>query len=156
VKPAISLAVALLATVAPLDSSVAQGPDPRSGLDSTIRTLEDRERLAVLREDVAALEGLWSEQLIVNNPQNTISPDRATVVALVRQGRIRYSRFERRIEAIRFYDDLVVVMGSETIVRRGAQDSVPTPIERRFSHVWRRVGGEWRLIARHANVIPPG
>jgi len=156
VKPAISLAVALLATVAPLDTSVAQGPDPRSALDSIIRTLEDRERLAVLREDVAALEGLWSEHLIVNNPQNTISPDRATVVALVRRGRIRYSRFERRIEAIRFYDDLVVVMGSETIVRRGERDSVPTPIERRFSHVWRRQGGEWRLIARHANVITPG
>jgi ketosteroid isomerase-like protein len=123
--------------------------------DSTIRVLEDQERLAVLREDVAALERLWSPQFIVNNPQNAISADRAVVIDLVRQGRIRYSRFDRRVEAVRFNDDIAIVMGSETVVRKLENGDNGPPVDRRYSHVWKRTAAGWRLIARHANVIAP-
>ena len=44
-----------------------------------IRSLEDRERMAVLAEDTSALANLWATELIVNYPMNGISPDRATV-----------------------------------------------------------------------------
>jgi len=69
--------------------------------EDVIRQLEEQERQAVLQQDLAALERLWAEEFIVNNPQNQISPSRDAVLALVRQGLIRYKSFERRLEEAR-------------------------------------------------------
>lgn len=119
-----------------------------------IRSLEEQERLAVLNEDVAALERLWAEQFIVNNPQNEISADRGAVLDRVRRGLIRYSKFERRIEAIRFDADIAIVMGSETVVPKSGAAGASQPVHRRFTNIWRKTGTTWREIARHANVVP--
>ena len=121
--------------------------------ESAIRALEEQERVAVLSEDLAALERLWSDRLMVNNPQNAVSPDRATVLDLVRRGLIRYSRFERQIEAIRVQGDIAIVMGSEVIVRRAEVAAAQPAVDRRFTHVWRQSNGAWQLVARHANVL---
>jgi ketosteroid isomerase-like protein len=121
--------------------------------EKTIRSLEEQERLAVLNEDVAALERLWSEQFIVNNPQNEISADRNVVLDRVRRGLIRYSKFERTIEAIRFEADLAIVMGSEIVVPKDGAASAQ-PVRRRFTNIWRKTDTGWRAIARHANVVP--
>ena len=110
--------------------------------------------MAVLKEDVQALERLWSEQLIVNTPQNEISADRSVVLDRVKRGLIRYSQFDRRIESIRFNEDLAIVMGSETVVRKGDTASATQAVRRRFTNIWRRSGPTWRMIARHANVVP--
>lgn len=130
----------------------AQGAASPSA-ESTIRALEEQERVAVLNEDVAALERLWSDRLMVNNPQNAVSPDRATVLDLVRRGLIRYSRFDRRIEAVRIQGDIAIVMGSEVIVRRAEVAAVQPAVDRRFTHVWRQSNGAWQLVARHANMV---
>lgn len=122
--------------------------------ENTIRSLEEQERMAVLNEDVKALERLWAEQLIVNNPQNEISADRSVVLDRVKRGLIRYSQFERRIEAVRIGGDLAIVMGSETVVRRSDAPTAAQAVRRRYTNIWRKVGPTWRMIARHANVVP--
>lgn len=132
----------------------AQSQESLSADERTIRSLEEQERIAVLKEDVAALERLWAEQFIVNNPQNEISADRGAVLDRVRRGLIRYSKFERRIEAIRFNGDIAIVMGSETVVPLSNAASSNHAVHRRFTNIWRRTGMTWRAIARHANVIP--
>jgi hypothetical protein len=109
--------------------------------------------MAVLNEDVAALERLWSDQFIVNNPQNEISPDRNAVIDRVKRGLIRYSAFERHIEAIRFNQDIAIVMGSETVVPKGDPARSNQTVRRRFTNIWRKSGANWQIIARHANVI---
>ena len=120
--------------------------------EGEIRSLEEQERMAVLKEDVSTLERLWSEQFIVNNPQNEISPDRNAVFDRIKSGLIRYSQFDRRIEVIRFNEDIAIVMGSETVLRKG--DAQAQTVHRRFTNVWRKSGKTWQLIARHANVVP--
>jgi hypothetical protein len=146
--------------VYPLLSFLLAGPlsiaaqEPPSTREGTIRSLEEQERMAVLREDVAALERLWSEQFIVNNPQNEVSPDRNAVLDRVKRGLIRYSRFERRIETIRFNKDIAIVMGSETVVPKSAAADSAQAVQRRFTNIWRQSGKSWQLIARHANIVP--
>ena len=132
----------------------AQSQEPLSAEERMIRSLEEQERMAVLNEDIAALERLWAEQFIVNNPQNEISADRGVVLDRMRRGLIRYSTFERRIEAIRFNEDIAIVMGSETVVRKSGASGSSQPVHRRFTDVWKRMGTTWRVIARHANVVP--
>jgi ketosteroid isomerase-like protein len=133
--------------------AAAHAEGRRDARESTIRSLEEQERIAVLNEDVPALQRLWSEQLIVNNPQNEISADRNVVLDRVKRGLIRYSEFERRIESIRFDEGVAIVMGSEVVVRRGDATSEPQPVHRRFTNIWKKSGRTWRMIARHANVV---
>ena len=128
--------------------------EPISAEEQTIRSFEDQERTAVLNEDIAALERLWAEQLIVNNPQNEISADRNAVLDRVRRGLIRYAKFERQIEAIRFSDDIAIVMGAETVERKSDGGGSVLPIHRRFTNIWKKTGTSWQMIARQASVIP--
>jgi ketosteroid isomerase-like protein len=75
----------------------------------------------------------------------------------VTRGLISYSSFDRKIDAIRFNQDVAIVMGSETVVRKGELAAGSTqPIHRRYTTVWRKSGATWQAIARHANVIAPG
>ena len=123
--------------------------------EDTIRQLEEQERQAILNEDVAALEHLWSEEFIVNNPQNKITTSRSDVLALVKGGLIRYAAFDRRIEAIRFNDNIAIVMGAETVEPVGDTPRAGRIVERRYTNIWRKKEATWRMIARHANVIAP-
>jgi ketosteroid isomerase-like protein len=126
-----------------------------SSEEDSVRQMEEQERQAVLNEDTAELERLWSEEFIVNNPQNRITASRDDALALVKRGLIRYTAFERRIEAIRFHDDIAIVMGSETVEPVGDTPRAGKTVERRYTNIWRKTEAGWRLVARHANVIAP-
>jgi ketosteroid isomerase-like protein len=123
--------------------------------EDTIRQLEEEERQAVLQQDLAALERLWVEEFIVNNPRNQISSSREAVLVLVKQGLIHYEAFERRIEAIRFSGDIAIVMGAETVEPIEDAPRAGGTVERRFTNIWRKQDSTWRMIARHASVIGP-
>ena len=122
-----------------LSVSAARSEERPAAKENAIRSLEEQERTAVLEEDVQALERLWSEQLIVNTPQNEISADRSVVLDRVKRGLIRYSQFERRIESIRVNEDLAIVMGSETVVRKGDTAGAAQAVRRRFTNIWRKI-----------------
>ena len=92
--------------------------------------------------------------MIVNNPQSTITPDREAILKLVRGGFIKYSSFERTIEAVRFHGDLAIVMGAEKVDAIGNNPKAGQQVKRRFTNIWARSGDTWQVIARHANVIP--
>jgi ketosteroid isomerase-like protein len=138
-------------------STTGNGRSPASDAvpdENVIRALEDEERLAVLNRDFAALERLWSEQFTVNHPRNAVAPDRAAVLAMFRKGVAQYASFERTIEAIRISGDHVVVMGGEKVQPIESGQASGETVARRYTNVWRREGGAWRLFARQATSIP--
>ena len=136
-------------------STRAQPQEPASADEATVRALDDQERAAVLNQDFPALERLWSDQLLVNAPSNQVTRGKRAVLDLVRRGLIRYSLFERRVEFVRVDGDLAFVMGAETVRPIGEAPMAGQTVQRRFTNIWRKEGGTWHLIARHANVIPP-
>ncbi len=150
--------VLTLLLLLPLLGCVATAPATRvspASDDAVIRDLEAQERLGVLNRDSQALQRIWAEDFIVNSPSNQISPNRAVVLDLMRQGLIHYSALERRIEQLRVIGDVAIVMGGETVQPVAPGAGASPPVQRRFTHIWRREAGVWRLIARHANTIPP-
>lgn len=136
----------------PQAQTASSGP---GAVEATIRALEEQERVAVLNRDVESLKRLWSERLMVNAPGNKVSPSRDVPLGLVQSGVIHYTAFERTIEALRVDGDLAFVMGAETITPTGKAPQAGQPVPRRFTHVWKRDGETWRLVARHANLLPP-
>ena len=146
---------AALVTVTACATTGAAGPSPRDAAaeEAAIRALEEQERSAVLAQDFAALERLWSEDFTVNTPRGDVSAGRGAVLGLFRQGIATYASFDRRVEHIRFSGDHAFVMGGETVRPIRNAPLAGQTVERRFTNVWRREGGTWRLFARHASVV---
>ena len=133
--------------------ALAQGQDPRPD-DEIVRALDNEERLAALRRNVPALERLWSDQFTVNAPNNKVVIGKQAVLdEFVVSGVVNFTTFDRRVEFIRVDGDYAFVMGAET-VQPAAGPSAGQIVRRRFTNIWRKEAGSWRLFARHANVIP--
>ena len=137
-----------------ITSTTALVMDPRSSADqdsdwqAAIASLEDDANRAFLARDLARLDELFSDELIVNSPINSIN-DKKTILHLLGTGVIGHVSSTIRHELMRRDGDLVIVMGSDTV------KNAPTEpvLQRRFTNVWRNEAGRWRLYIRHANVI---
>ena len=128
--------------------------------EELVRSLDDQERAAALNRDVPALERLWSEQFVVNAPNNQVVVGRQqNLDQFVRGGVINFSSFERTVEFMRVDGEFGVIMGLETVVPRTDAPSAGLiagqVIRRRFTNIWRKEGDTWRLYWRHANVMTP-
>jgi len=130
-----------------------QSAKQNSALEQEIRKLDMAEADAVLRSDLPALEKLWAEDFIVNNPGNEISKGRKEVVRLVRAGIIKYSSFVREAESVLLRGNTVIVMGLETVKPIGNAPGAGQTLRRRYTNIWMKRNGRWLLTARHANVI---
>ena len=134
--------------------AAAQTTERDSAVEATVRALDNEERLAALNQDYAALERLWSEHFLVNAPSNQILPNRSAVLEWFRKGMTTRSLYERSIEHVRVDGDIAIIMGSETLKPTGTAPLAGQLVQRRFTNIWKKEGGTWRLWARHANFIP--
>jgi ketosteroid isomerase-like protein len=128
--------------------------------EQQVRALDDEEREAALHRDIPALERLWSDQFLLNAPNNrVVVGKRAVLDAFVHSGVINFSKFERQIESIRADGPFVIIMGLETVQPIADAPSAGLAagqvIKRRFTNIWKNEVGTWRLYVRHANVIAP-
>jgi ketosteroid isomerase-like protein len=141
-------------------SAAAPPQSAASPVEATVRRLDDQERVAALHRDVPTLERLWSDQLVVNAPNNqVVNGKKAVLDTFVHSGIIDFASFERAIEYVRVDGDYVFLMGLETLVPKKdapvAGLVAGRTITRRFTNIWRKEGDGYRLFARHANVMPP-
>ena len=148
----------LLLLLSLLLGTVAMAQD-RNSDEELVRSLDDQERIAASNRDSSALERLWSDQFILNAPNNqVVVGKRAVLDMFVRAGIINFSTFERQIELIRADGAFVIIMGLETVQPVSDAPSAGLvagqTIKRRFTNVWKNEAGTWRLFVRHANVIP--
>lgn len=136
-------------TGAPALGQSAGGADP---IEREIRELDRKEADAVLRGDFATVEQLWSADLVVNNPFNKVVKGSQ---GPIRTGALTYVSFVRTIESVQVHGDTAIVMGRETVVPKDGSPDAGETIHRRFTNIWMKRDGAWRLTARHANVICP-
>jgi hypothetical protein len=150
----LAIPFAMLAAGAPApgqttQSDAATADDPRVAEVLTEIAALDR---AVVEDDGAAFTARLAEDLVVNNPQNGLSPPGATAQAQA-AGRISYSRYERAIDYTGMRGEMVLVLGGETVVPRPPHPAAGQTLQRRFMELWKRERGRWVLTARQASVF---
>ena len=139
----ILLAVALTISI----TGLVSGQSAKQ-IEQEIRRLDVAHADAILCGDLVALDKLWTKDFKVNNPFNEIDQaDR------IRTGAVTYSLFNRVPEAVLIHGDTVIVMGREEVVPKGNSPEAGKTINRRYTNIWMKRSGKWRLIARHASVI---
>ena len=116
--------------------------------EEDVRAREEENRAAFLTADLAVLDGLWTDDFLVNSPLHFVN-DKPRTLALLEAGRIRHSSFTVEIEHMARHGDVVVVMGRDRVT----DPPDDTVSHRRFTNLWRLDGGRWCCFARHANVV---
>ena len=151
----IALLLAMSSQVLPESDRETDDAAVKAALDSQDRMLEH-----MLNGDAEAFGELISEEFVASDPSNTIR-HRDDLIALVASGRLKYESIDTSIDyAGQLGDDLVVVMGTEST----SQSAVPVDGElrntalsntliRRFTNVYRKEQGVWRLLIKQSTII---
>ena len=103
---------------------------------------------AIHTNDFAALEKLWSPDMIVNAPGNHVLK-RSDVFDAMRHEELHYSRYETTVDQFSSFGDVAVLMGHETVAL-AVGPLANQPLTRRFTDVWQHTPAGWVQIARQA------
>jgi ketosteroid isomerase-like protein len=118
-----------------------------------ITRLEQREALAVTKGDTTTLKQLWSPDYVVNNPDGRVVAV-PQILQFIRSGKMDYTSFERFTERITISGEVAVAMGREVVQPEKNTTNAGKTVTRRYTDVWVRRAGNWRLLARQAtNVV---
>lgn len=121
-------------------------------VEAEIRNLEQTEVKAVLEKDSGMLLKLWDKDYVVNSPDNVVVfPGKNTLDRPVLK-RTRVS-LTREVEQVIIKGDIVFSMGNETVIATGDDKLTGKTVKRRYTNIWMKKDGLWKLVARHANVI---
>jgi len=135
--------------------------DARSPAVAEVLALQDRMNDAALRGDGAAFDEFLSKNFVASDPSNTIR-HRDDMIALFSSGQVAYSSVKTAIDyADQLAEDIVVVMGTE-ITEQSAVPSdtrlesvaVGKTLNRRFTNVYRKEDGAWRLLVKQSTITP--
>jgi hypothetical protein len=137
-------------------AALAQQGAQRTPEELSLLAADARQLSAVAAADASAIDSISHPNLRVNAPNNRIVA-RQDFVQAVGGGQIRNEVAERTPESVTITGDIGVVMGRElSLLAAGSEHAVrygTTKLKRRYTNVYLRENGAWRLLARHANIV---
>ena len=119
-----------------------------------IKRLYAFEEQLTLTQDTAGIKKYYPDDFVVTNPFNQFI-DKKKVIERVNANIIKYSTYKHTFDAFRFYGDMVIVIGSETVVPTtdAVRNDAGKTVNRRFTEVWVMREGRWQKVVRHASNI---
>src|SRR5215475_1085759 len=126
------------------DRSVSK--DQRSSVEQTIRQV-DKERIqAQINADAVALDRIYADDFIGVGPSGTVRT-KAQVISDFTSGDLKYQSITTDEVQVRVYENTAVETGLSTMLGQDKGKSVPH--DTRFTRVWVKQQGRWRLVANH-------
>ena len=116
------------------------------GVEQAIKQL-DRERIrAQIGADAVALERIYAEDFIGVGPSGTVRT-KAQVISDFTSGSLKFQSITTDEVKVRVYENAAVETGLSTMI--GQDKGRPVPRDTRFTRVWVKQQGRWRLVANH-------
>ena len=138
-------------------AAVSAHAQPRSksqrGVVEEIRKL-DRERIrAQVNADAVELDRIYADDFIGIGPSGTLRTKKE-VLSDFKSGSLKFQSITTDDVRIRVYGNAAVETGLSTMKGQDAERTVPE--ENRFTRVWIKQGGRWRLVSNHySNLVKP-
>jgi hypothetical protein len=129
-------------------SALAQQGVQRGPEEASLLTADARQLSAVAAADASTIDRISHPNLRVNAPNGRVVT-RQDFLQAVGSGHIQNEIAERIPESVTITGDIGVVMGRET----GTVAGSATRVNRRYTNVYLRENGAWRMLVRHANVV---
>ena len=125
---------------------VSQESGIKSDPVAALRQLDQERIQAQVGADAAALNRLYAEDFIGIGPSGTVRT-KAQVIADFTSGSLRFQSITTDDVRWRVYGDTAVETGRSTMIGQDKGQTVPH--DTRFTRVWVKQQGRWRLVANH-------
>ena len=146
-RQALFIAVLVL-TVAPM--CVAQKQSPRDShrisVEEAIRRLDNERIQAQIHADATALDRIYAADFIGVGPSGAVRT-KPQVIADFTSGDLKFQSITTDEVKVRVYENTAVETGLSTMVGQDKGKAVPR--DTRFTRVWVKQQGRWRLVANH-------
>jgi len=119
-------------------------------IEKTIINIEDEKDRAMQTRDMAVLDRIYADDLVFVNAKGQVLT-KAQRMKEFESEKVKYLSFDQGDYRFHIYGDTVVLTGrSNSVVNyHGTVNSVP----RRFTSVYTKLNGQWRLVAHQATLI---
>ena len=144
-----TLIMAVLAlTAAPIALGQKQSTrrDQRRGVEQAIRQLDHERIQAQIGADAAALDRIYGDDFIGVGPSGTVRA-KAQVISDFTSGDLKFQSITTDDVQVRVYGNTAVETGRSTM--NGQDKGKTVPRDTRFTRVWVKQQGRWRLVANH-------
>lgn len=138
------VAAATLAACA-VRSSPADGAS--ANVEQAVLAAHEQRRVATLAADVAALDSMMTADLTFTHP-NGVEESKAEFLGTLRTGALRYQSITDEERRVRVHGDAGIVSGVVRLVLTAS--GVPVDVRVRFTELWTRESGAWRMVLWHA------
>ena len=138
-KSALFITVLVLAMAA---TGVAQ----KENVEETIRKLDNERIQAQIHADAVALDRIYADDFVGVGPSGTVRT-KSQVISDFTSGELKFQSITTDEVKVRVYENTAVETGLSTMVGQDKGKAVPR--DTRFTRVWVKQEGRWRLVANH-------
>ena len=118
-----------------------------------VENLESQWRTAMIQNDVATVNRLLADDYLGINPNGTLET-KADALATRRSGTVKISSIEPDNIKVRVYGDTAVVTSRVDVVGHDGEHDISGRY--RYTRVYNRRSGEWKVVSFEASRILPG
>ena len=138
--------LALTATSIALGQERSASRDQRSSVEQAIRQLDNERIQAQIGADAAALDRIYADDFIGVGPSGAVRT-KAQVISDFTSGDLKFQSITTDEVQVRVYENTAVETGLSTMIGQDKGKAVPR--DTRFTRVWAKQQGRWRLVANH-------
>jgi ketosteroid isomerase-like protein len=115
-------------------------------VEQTIRKLDNERIQAQIHADAAALERIYADDFIGIGPSGTLRT-KPQVISDFTSGDLKFRSITTEDVQVRVYGNAAVETGLSEM--EGQDKGKAVPRDNRFTRVWIKQQGRWRLVANH-------
>lgn len=138
-------ALVLVAGSVALGQSVA-GKDQKASVEQAIRQRDSERIQAQINADAIALDRIYADDFIGIGPSGTVRT-KPQVLSDFTSGELKFQSITTDDVQVRVYKNTAVETGISTMIGQDKGKAVPR--DNRFTRVWVKQQGRWRLVANH-------
>ena len=138
--------LALTSTCIVLGQEQSTSRDRRSSVEQAIRQLDNERIRAQIGADAVALDRIYADDFIGVGPSGTVRT-KAQVMSDFTSGALKFQSIVTDEVQVRVYENTAVETGLSTL--SGQENGKAVPRDTRFTRVWVKQEGRWRLVANH-------
>ena len=119
-------------------------------VEQAIRQLDDERIQAQIHADAAALERIYADDFIGVGPSGTVRT-KPQVISDFTSGELKFQSITTDDVQVRVYGNTAVETGRSTMIGQDRGKAVPR--DNRFTRVWVKRQGRWRLVPNHYSLL---
>ena len=143
---------ALSATSIALGQKQDAGNDRGKSIDQTIRQLDSERIQAQIHADTVALNRIYADDFIGVGPSGAVRT-KPQVISDFTSGDLKFQSITTDDVRVRVYGNTAVETGRSTMIGQDRGKAVPR--DNRFTRVWIKQVGRWRLVSNHYSSLIP-